>query len=137
MATEEIAVFVTVTVVPEKLAEFLEVMKTDTLESRKEEGCLRFDVLKNDEVENVYHFYEVYKDKAAHEKHRTLPHYLAWGEFKKEGAREECMRLKMLSLFMNLSYLYACDRSNDTSLAGIVKDSQTVVKGHGLFVEKC
>jgi len=104
MATEEIAVFVTVTVVPEKLTEFLEVMKTDTLESRKEEGCLRFDVLKSDEAENVYHFYEVYKDKAAHEKHRTLPHYLAWGDFKKEG---------------------------------IVKDSQTVIKGHGVFVETC
>ena len=53
-----IVVFVTVEIKPECVAEFLHVMKVDTEESRKEPGCVRFDLLKDNEKENVFSFYE-------------------------------------------------------------------------------
>jgi len=66
-------------------------MEADKVGSRAEEGCLRFDVMKSDEqnVDGVtmFHLYEMYADDAAMGVHKTLPHYLAWAEFKKD-ARE-------------------------------------------------
>ena len=77
-------VFVTVTVPDEKVVEFLKVMKNDAEESRKEEGCLRFDLL--DLGGGKYAFYEVYRDEEAMKLHKTLPHYLAWANFKAANA---------------------------------------------------
>ena len=54
----EKSVWVTVTVPADKETEFLEVMKVDVEGSRKEEGCLRFDLIKG-EGAGVWHFYEV------------------------------------------------------------------------------
>ena len=55
-------------------------LQVDVLESRKEEGCLRFDLL--DQGNGVYSFYEVYKDAEAAAYHKTLPHYKGWADFK-------------------------------------------------------
>ena len=46
--------------------------------SRDEPGCLQFNVLQDEQDENVYYFYEVYKDMAALEAHRAAPHYATW-----------------------------------------------------------
>jgi len=73
-------VFVTVTVPESKRSEFLKVMLHDTHESRKEEGCLRFDLL--DQGNGVYSFYEIYKNADAMAYHKTLPHYKGWADFK-------------------------------------------------------
>ena len=73
-------VFVTVTVPKDRVEEFLKVMEHDMIESRKEEGCLRFDLL--DQGGGTYHFYEVYKDAEAAAHHKTLPHYEVWAKFK-------------------------------------------------------
>jgi quinol monooxygenase YgiN len=35
-------------------------------------------VLQDSNDENTYYFYEVYKDQAAIEAHRTMPHYKVW-----------------------------------------------------------
>ena len=40
--------------------------------SREEPGCLRFDLL--DHGDGTYSFYEIYKDAAAMDHHKTLPH---------------------------------------------------------------
>ena len=45
---------------------------------KDEAGCLRFNVLQDGQDENVYYFYEVYKDEAALEAHRKAPHYAVW-----------------------------------------------------------
>ena len=45
-----------------------------------EPGCLRFDVLQDDEDENRLHLYEVYKDQAAVDAHRAAPHFTKWRE---------------------------------------------------------
>ena len=43
---------------------------------------LRFDLLKDSEAANTWHFYEIYKDNDAMAVHKTLPHYKAWADFK-------------------------------------------------------
>ncbi len=64
---------------PEHRKRFLEAIETDALASERDEaGCLRFNVLQDAKDENVYYFYEVYKDQAALEAHRKMPHYDVW-----------------------------------------------------------
>eukprot|EP00320_Phaeocystis_rex_P001435 CAMPEP_0119067094 /NCGR_PEP_ID=MMETSP1178-20130426/9440_1 /TAXON_ID=33656 /ORGANISM="unid sp, Strain CCMP2000" /LENGTH=101 /DNA_ID=CAMNT_0007048729 /DNA_START=78 /DNA_END=383 /DNA_ORIENTATION=+ len=81
MAAHE-AVWVQVTVPEDKIEEFLKVMETDCLESRKEEGCTRFDVLRDKANPAVFYFYEAYVSADAAALHKTLPHYKLWADFK-------------------------------------------------------
>jgi (4S)-4-hydroxy-5-phosphonooxypentane-2,3-dione isomerase len=70
---------VTVQVKPEHAAEFLEVVRYDAEHSEQDEpGCLRFDVIQDREDSNRFYFYEVYRDEAALEAHRKMPHYAVW-----------------------------------------------------------
>jgi len=71
--------WVKVRVKPEGRQRFLEAIEVDALGSEADEpGCLRFNVLQDRQDENVYYFYEVYKDEAAIEAHRAAPHYAIW-----------------------------------------------------------
>ena len=74
-----IAVWVKVTVLPEKRQEFLDAIEVDALGSERDEaGCIRFNVLQDTTDENVYYFYEVYESEAARAEHRAAPHYQVW-----------------------------------------------------------
>ncbi len=74
-----LAIWVKVRVKPEDRKEFLEAIETDALGSERDEpGCLRFNVLQDETDENVYYFFEVYRDQAALEAHRAMPHYAVW-----------------------------------------------------------
>jgi autoinducer 2-degrading protein len=74
-----LAILVKVRVKPELREKFLKAIEHDTLGSERDEpGCLRFNVLRDEKDENVYYFYEVYKDQAALEAHRAAPHYAVW-----------------------------------------------------------
>ena len=84
-ADARIAIIVDVEVVPERVDEFLEVMQTDTLGSRTEDGCLRFDLLRDNENPNRFFFYEVYKDGDAVATHKGAPHFKVWSDFKESG----------------------------------------------------
>ena len=60
---------------PELRHEFLAAIEVDALGSEGDEpGCARFNVLQDMEDDNVYYFYEVYKDEAAVAAHRAAPH---------------------------------------------------------------
>ena len=64
---------------PDLRQRFLQAIEVDALGSEKDEpGCLRFNVLQDSRDENTYYFYEVYKDEAAIEAHRAMPHYAVW-----------------------------------------------------------
>ena len=68
--------FVEVSVKPERLADFMELIKYDAEHSENDEpGCLRFDVLQDTEDENTFFYYEVYRDEAALQAHRDSPHF--------------------------------------------------------------
>ena len=78
-----IALVVTINIKPGHKEEFMASMMGDARGSNNDEpGCLRFDVLQDNEEPNRLHLYEVYQDEAAVEAHRNAPHFLKW--------REEC-----------------------------------------------
>ena len=74
-----LAIWVKVRVKPDQKKRFLEAIEVDALGSERDEaGCLRFNVLQDEQDENTYYFSEVYKDQAALEAHRAAPHYAVW-----------------------------------------------------------
>lgn len=74
-----LAMWVKVRIKPGLRQRFLEAIEVDALGSERDEpGCLRFNVLQDERDENVYYFFEVYKDQPALEAHRTMPHYAVW-----------------------------------------------------------
>jgi len=74
-----LALWVKVRIKPDQRKRFLEAIEVDALGSERDEpGCLRFNVLQDQKDENVYYFFEVYKDEAALEAHRAAPHYAVW-----------------------------------------------------------
>ena len=74
-----LAIWVKVRIKPELRQRFLDAIEVDALGAERDEpGCLRFNVLQDERDENVYYFYEVYKDQAALEAHRAAPHYAVW-----------------------------------------------------------
>ncbi len=88
-----ICMLIEVHVKPSALEEFLEVIKQDAVCSERDEpGCLRFDVLRDDEDPLKFYFYEVYRDKAAQQAHRQTPHFAAWAKFSAHGLDRELVR---------------------------------------------
>ncbi len=74
-----LAIWVKVRIKPDMRDKFLKAIEVDALKSEGDEpGCLRFNVLQDGKDDNVYYFYEVYKDEAALEAHRAAPHYAVW-----------------------------------------------------------
>jgi autoinducer 2-degrading protein len=74
-----LAMWVKVRVKPNERERFLKAIEVDALGSERDEpGCMRFNVLQDGEDQNVYYFYEVYRDEAALEAHRAAPHYAVW-----------------------------------------------------------
>jgi autoinducer 2-degrading protein len=74
-----IAIWVKARVKPAERQRFLEAIEVDALASERDEaGCHRFNVLQDEQDQTVYYFYEVYKDQAALEAHRAMPHYAIW-----------------------------------------------------------
>ena len=72
---------VEVNVKPERLTDFLELIKYDAEHSENDEpGCLRFDVLQDSEDQHKFFYYEVYKDEAARMAHRETPHFKHYAE---------------------------------------------------------
>jgi autoinducer 2-degrading protein len=74
-----LAIWVKVRIKPEKRQRFLDAIEVDALGSEKDEpGCFRFNVLQDEQDENVYYFYEVYRGEEALEAHRATAHYAVW-----------------------------------------------------------
>jgi len=81
------ALWVSVKVKPEKRDQFLEAIEDDSICSvRDEPGCLRFDVLQDQNDPDRYYFYEVYKDEDAFQAHTQTPHLARW-----RAAAAECL----------------------------------------------
>ena len=74
-----LAMWVKVRVKPEQRELFLKAIEADALGSERDEpGCMRFNVLHDEQDHNIYYFFEVYRDQAALEAHRAAPHYAVW-----------------------------------------------------------
>jgi quinol monooxygenase YgiN len=59
-------------------AEVAELFRKLTVESRKEPGCLMYQVHRHKENPARFFIYEQYKDDAALEAHRHTPHFLEY-----------------------------------------------------------
>src|ERR1700719_616373 len=74
-----LAMWVKVRGKPDARERFLKALEVDALASeRHDPGCMRFNVLQDAQDQDVYYFYEVYRDEAALEAHRAAPHYAVW-----------------------------------------------------------
>jgi (4S)-4-hydroxy-5-phosphonooxypentane-2,3-dione isomerase len=88
-----ICMLIEVHIKPSALDEFLKVIKHDAVRSEHDEpGCLRFDVLRDNDDPLKFYFYEVYKDEASRMAHREMPHFAEWGKFMKHGLDREIGR---------------------------------------------
>ena len=84
---------VSLRVKPERREEFLRAAEEDGRGSREDEpGCLRFDVLQDNEDPHRLYLYEVYKDEKALEAPRAAPHFTKWRETVKDWFDGEPMR---------------------------------------------
>ena len=84
--TAMIAKWVKVTVKPKHLERFLRAIEFDALGSEaNEEGCLRFNVLRDLTKKDVYYFYEVYAGHEAVKQHERTAHFAAWLAARKEA----------------------------------------------------
>lgn len=88
-----IALIVTVNIKPGFKEPFMASLMGDARGSNNDEpGCLRFDVLQDNEDSNRIYLYEVYRDEAAVEAHRAAPHYTKWREEVKDWFATENVR---------------------------------------------
>jgi autoinducer 2-degrading protein len=69
---------VRVYVKPERVTDFIELIRANHLGSVAEPGCLRFDVAQSSEDTTRFTIWECYVDEAAAREHKTTPHYLAF-----------------------------------------------------------
>jgi autoinducer 2-degrading protein len=65
-------------------ADKIEAFKTLTLDnarnSRQEPGCVRFDILQQQDDPTRFEFVEIYKDASDLEYHKSTDHYARWSE---------------------------------------------------------
>ena len=75
-----IHVIVILEIDPERVEEFLEVILENARESRKEAGCLRFDINRQFEKANWFALSEAYLNQASLEAHYETAHFAKWKE---------------------------------------------------------
>ena len=73
---------------PDIVRKFVEVTTANHLESVKEPGNLRFDLIQQTEDPCRFMLYEAYESEDAAANHKTTPHYLKWREAVKDFMAE-------------------------------------------------
>jgi quinol monooxygenase YgiN len=95
------AVIVQAEIQPDRLGEFLQLIETNAVETRKEPKCLRFDVVQSQEAKNKFFFYELYQSVDAIDYHKAQPHYALWANFKESGGVISSTTFKSDGLFLS------------------------------------
>ena len=75
------------------------ILKNMVTNSRREPGCLRFDVLQDKDDKSKFVIQEVYKDEAALEDHKKTDHYNQWVIFNETNRFLTIFENKMDGLF--------------------------------------
>ena len=71
-------VTVTINVRPERRDAFIAASRDNAEHSRREPGCLQFDVAQSTELPDRFHLYEAYRTPADFTAHQQTTHYLRW-----------------------------------------------------------
>jgi quinol monooxygenase YgiN len=61
--------------------------------TRKEEGCLRYDLYRSSDAPGGYLFYEIWASREHHRLHKNTPHFLRW------SARKDALTASRESAF--------------------------------------
>jgi len=69
---------------PDSIEKFIEATTSNHLESVKEKGNLRFDLIRQADDENRFMIYEAYESEEAAAAHKNTPHYLLWRDTVKD-----------------------------------------------------
>lgn len=99
-SSKPIAIMVDAEIKPDRLNEFLDIIQRDAIGSRAEPGCIRFDVIQNQENPCKFFFYEVYQDADAVKFHKEQPHFALWTDFKASGGVVSSVSHKCDGLFL-------------------------------------
>ena len=75
-----VAIIVILEIDPERIDEFLEVITANAEASRREPGCLRFEVSRQADQDNLFALAEAYVDHEAMVAHTQTPHFAVWKE---------------------------------------------------------
>jgi autoinducer 2-degrading protein len=75
-----IVTIVHIDVDPENMESFVQATTENHLESVKEPGNLRFDLLRNDKDPARFVLYEAYQNETSAAAHKETAHYLKWRE---------------------------------------------------------
>ena len=92
-------VLVSIHVQPEHVDEFIEATRANVRETLKEEGVLRFDLLRRAEDPDRFLLVEVYRQPEAHARHKVSAHYMRWADAAEHLLAEPRTRLIYGSVF--------------------------------------
>jgi autoinducer 2-degrading protein len=84
---------------PEHADDFADACRANCEASSREQGNVRFDLLRLAEDPNRFILYEWYADEDAARAHRETPHYLAWREATADWFAEPRYGVRYVGLF--------------------------------------
>ena len=79
---------------PEAVEDFIKASLSNHLESVKEPGNLRFDIIRQADDPCRFMFYEAYESEEAAAAHKNTPHYLKWRDTVKDMMAEPRLGVK-------------------------------------------
>lgn len=65
-------------VAPDRLDAFVDLVRFNAANARREPACLKFDVLRSHDNPLLFRLHEVYKDEAGFLAHQATAHYARW-----------------------------------------------------------
>jgi autoinducer 2-degrading protein len=99
MSNSLLIVHVDVSVVPDRVDDFLAATEVNATASRLEAGVLRFDVLRDREDPGRVLLVEIYRDDKASTDHKATGHYQLW----REAVEPMMARPRQSARFVNVS----------------------------------
>ena len=82
-------------VLPAHVDDFIQASTENHLESVKEPGNLRFDLLRNEDNPNRFVLYEAYESASAAAAHKDTAHYLRWREDNWSRSIQRCILISI------------------------------------------
>src|SRR5690349_13097495 len=92
-------VCVTIAVIPEHVAAFIDATLLNAEHTRQEPENVRFDVLQSEENPALCFLYEAYQTKDDFVAHQQTPHYLSWRETVQPWMAQPRQGVRYQSLF--------------------------------------
>lgn len=80
-----VGLIIRITVDPDRVTDFLNLLETAGSATRNEPGCIRFDVLRSQEQRNLFFMYQMYENQTTFEYRSQQPQYKQFLDFQYSG----------------------------------------------------